>query len=182
MFSLQKLGVITGVGRNAFNTTFGDMGALERDSHLRAAYANIEPTTIGFLAACLRVLRNPYWLHALTTVAEEEDDTVFAQLMALLGVNLAAVYGDIHTLRKLRAYLNRTLGRTFYAAAQPLWLYEATGLRRDFTLSENGLRRFFAITCSATIYRAHCQFLLEGTNDKAHGNGTMATINRKSVV
>lgn len=53
MFSLQKLGVITGVGRNAFNTTFGDMGALERDSHLRAAYAHIEPTTIDFLAACL---------------------------------------------------------------------------------------------------------------------------------
>jgi|GEM_PF-4464221 len=159
--ALRGLGCTYGY-RHPQTTTFNDRGRIALDSPLRTAYAHIEPTIFGNLAASLRLLRIPQVVYALripqvvyalgTTHGQR---SLVQHLLGVYGVNLAAIYGDSQSLAAMGEAMDRVHARTFPAGPQPEWLVKALGERKEFSPGDLALRTAVAAILASGVARAH---------------------------
>lgn len=150
---LKDLGVEFGNPKRPTVVTFGDNGPITTGTDsLRTAYAHALPTTLGFLAGGMHLLRRPRIVAALTLALQGSNKTLFGHLLKVLGSQLSAVYGDLATVNQLKSYLNGMHLRTIPASQLPPWYVEMFG-DQPFSPADEVRGTFY--TVSAGIAKGH---------------------------
>ena len=172
---LQPLGSTFGHNK-PYTTTFVNSGHVDAASPLRAAYAHIEPTTLGYLAASLRLLRIPQLVYSLGQTLGKR--TIVQHLMGVYGINLAVIFGDTNTIMAARRLMDKVHNQRLPAQKQPDWLVEVLGRRETFSPASKSLRSAVTTILASGVARAHQEsgVIVDGYAGTQYCNDLQATV------
>lgn len=173
--NLQGLGRTYG-SEQAYTATFNDEGMVSPTSPLRASYAHIEPTLLGFLAGWMRIMRIPQMVHVLHQVVGKRS--LLDCALSDLKIALAAIYGDTDTAFAASNIVFVGQQKRFRSANQPQWLTSMRGGQTEFTTGDPELRTAMTAILTSSVAMAHqkTRVLLDGHDGTQYCRDLVATL------